>query len=130
MAIQENNIKFTNEFKGELITPRGNVKIGSDNGEVYPYDMLFGALSSCLYATFLDVAKKKHINYDSVEMEVTGEKRTETPTTLKWVNVKMIIKNAEKEEGLVKSAELAAKYCSIYQTVALVADMKLEVEFI
>jgi len=130
MAIQKNNIKFTNEFKGELITSRGNVKIGSDDGEVYPYDMLFGSLASCLYSTFLDVAKKKHINYDSVEMEVVGEKRTETPTTLKWVNVKIIIKNAEKEEGLVKSAELAAKYCSIYQTIALVAEMKLEVEFI
>ncbi|MGB3367447.1 MAG: OsmC family protein [Acidaminobacteraceae bacterium] len=130
MTIQKNNIKFTNEFKGELITPRGNVKIGSGYGEVYPYDMLFGALASCLYATFLDVANKKHINYDSVDIEVTGEKRNETPTTLEWVNVKISIKNAEKEDGLVKSAELAAKYCSIYQTIALVADMNLEVEFI
>lgn len=130
MAIQKNNIKFTNEFNGELITERGNVKIGSGNGEVYPYDMLFGALASCLYATFLDVAKKKHIEYKSVDIEVTGEKRTETPTTLKWVNVKMIIKDAQKEAGLIKSAELAAKYCSIYQTIALVADMNLEIEFI
>ena len=99
-------------------------------GSLAPYDMLYGALASCLYSTFLDVAKKKHIDFDSVDMQVTGEKRTESPTTLKWVNVKMVIKNAQKEEGLLKSAELAAKYCSIYQTLAHVADMKLEVEFI
>ena len=130
MAIQKVDVKFTNEFKGELIAPKGNVLIGSEMGSLAPYDMLYGALASCLYSTFLDVAKKKHIDFDSVDMQVTGEKRTESPTTLKWVNVKMVIKNAQKEEGLLKSAELAAKYCSIYQTLAHVADMKLEVEFI
>ncbi len=42
----------------------------------------------------------------------------------------MIIKNAEKEKGLVQAAELGARYCSIYHTLAQIADMELEVEFI
>lgn len=130
MAVRKNTIKFTNKFEGELIAERGSVKIGSNEGEVFPYDMLFGALASCLYATFLDVATKKHINFDSVDIEVTGEKREEIPATLKWVNVKMFVKNAEQEEGLIKAAELAAKYCSIYETIGKVAQMELEIEFI
>jgi len=60
---------------------------------------------------------------------VTGEKRTETPTTLTWVDTKIIIKGAEKEKGLEKSYEMATKYCSIYQTIAQVAKMTWSVEF-
>lgn len=130
MAIQSVNLNFTNTFKGELIGPKGRVDVGSEKGTLAPYDMLYGALASCLYATFLGIAEKKRIGFESVEFEVSGEKREEVPTILKWVKVRMIIKNAEKEKGLVQAAELGARYCSIYHTLAQIADMELEVEFI
>jgi len=129
MAILKINTLFKPEFSGELITERARVPIGSEDGALYPYDMLLGALASCLYSTFLDIAEKKRIKYDSCDIEVTGEKRTEIPTTLKWVNVKMTIKNAEKEKGLIQAAELAGQYCSIYQTLSHVATMTTEVVF-
>jgi len=130
MAVQKVNVNFTNKFRGQLIGPKGITEIGSEEGTVSPYDMLFGALASCLYATFLDVAEKKRIGFESMDIEVTGDKRTESPTILKWVNVKMTVKNADKEKGLRDAAELAAKYCSIYYTLAQIADMNLEIEFI
>ena len=123
-------VKFNDEFKGELIGPRGTTQIGAEEGTVAPYDMLYGALASCLHATFMSIAKKKRIAYESVNYDVTGEKREEVPTILKWVNVKMTIKNADKEVGLKKAAELAAEYCSIYHTLSQIAEMTLEVEFI
>lgn len=130
MAVQKVNVNFTNEFRGQLIGPRGTAEIGLEEGTVSPYDMLYGALASCLYSTFLDVAEKKRIKFESMNIEVTGEKREESPTILKWVNVKMIVKNADKEKGLIEAAELAAKYCSIYYTLAQIADMNLEIEFV
>ena len=129
MAVRKADIFFSNEFSGELVVPNGKVAIGVEEGTVAPYDLLFGALASCLYATFLDVAEKKKIGFESARIEVTGEKRTETPTILTWVDTKIIIKGAEKEKGLEKSYEMATKYCSIYQTIAQVAKMTWSVEF-
>lgn len=129
MAVRKADIFFTNEFSGELVVANGKVAIGVEKGTVAPYDLLFGALASCLYATFLDVAEKKKIGFESARIEVTGEKRTETPTILTWVDTKIIIKGAEKEKGLEKSYEMATKYCSIYQTIAQVAKMTWSVEF-
>lgn len=129
MAEKSVQVQFTNEFKGELIAPNDTANIGTEKGSLAPYDMLFGGLASCMYATFLSIAEKKRIRFDSANIEVTGEKREEVPTTLKWVNVKIRIKNAEKEKGLIKAMEIAADYCSIYQTISKVADMSWDVEF-
>lgn len=129
MAVQKINVNFSDTFRGQLIGPRGTTEIGLEEGTVSPYDMLYGALASCLYATFLEIAKKKRINFESMNIEVAGEKREETPTILKWVRVKMRVKNADKEKGLIEAAELAAKYCSIYYTLAQIADVNLEIEF-
>ena len=130
MGVQSVNLSFSNTFNGTLKGPKGSVKVGSNEGELAPYDMLYGALASCLYATFLGIAEKKRIAFESVDFVVSGEKREEVPTILKWIRVRMIIKGAEKEKGLIQSAELAAKYCSIYHTLGQIADMKLEVEFV
>lgn len=124
------DLHFEDGFNGQLKGPRGEVTIGSKPDTMAPYDLLFGALASCFYATFLSVADKKRIKFESADIEVTGEKRDETPTILKWVTVKLTIKGAEKEKGLVKAAELGAEYCSIYYTLAQVAEMNLEVVFV
>lgn len=130
MTVLKANVNFQNSFNGELIVPNGTVKIGTTENTLLPYDLLFGALASCLYSTFLDVAVKKKIDFESAQIVVEGEKRTEIPTTLKWVKTKIIIKSAQEEKGLIKAFELATKYCSIYQTISSVADMEWEVEFV
>jgi len=129
MSIRKSDIYFSNAFKGEMVVESGSLPLGIEKGTFAPYDMLFGALASCLYATFLDVAEKKKINFESAHIVVTGEKREAVPTTLSWVDTKIIIKGAEKEKGLEKAFELATKYCSIYQTIGHVADMTWSVEF-
>ena len=48
-------IRFENGFNGELLLDEGSVKIGRTPGGAAPYDMLYGALASCLYATFLGI---------------------------------------------------------------------------
>ncbi len=131
MSILKINTPFNPDFTGELVTTRARVPIGAGEGRLSPYDMLLGALSSCLYATFLGVAEKKRIVFEAMDIEVTGEKHTEVPTTLEWVKVVMRVKGApeNKQKGLSEAGQLAAQYCSIYQTLSHVAQMSLEVIF-
>jgi len=127
MEKKEVKFIFENTFKGDLIAPKTTIKIGSEIGTIAPYDMLFGALGSCLYATFLDVMRKKRINFDHLEMTITGEKREEIPATLKWVHVVADVYAPDKEVGVERSFQLATEYCSIYHTISQVAEMSYEV---
>lgn len=124
-----NHVKMNFKAKeGNLITDSNvNVKI-FDEG-VRPYELLLGALGSCFYATFLSIVEKKRLTYDEVKLDISGTKRTEVPQTLEKVNIKMIITNPSNEQQLLRSAELGAKYCSIYETLSKVAKMNLEVIF-
>lgn len=130
MAIQKIEVKFNKGFKGELSAKNGKAKIGIEKGELAPYDMLLGSLAACLYSTFLDVIEKKRISFDESNVIVTGEKRKEIPATLEWVKVIIEITNASSEKGVQRAAELAKKYCSVYETISKVADMSLEVKLI
>ncbi len=130
MMQKEVTLAFKNAFEGEMTAPKATAKIGGEEGMLAPYDMLFGALASCLYATFLDVGKKKRIGFEKVTMTVTGEKRETVPTTLKWVNVSVTVENAEKQKGLEQAMQLATEYCSIYQTVGHVAEMSYDISFV
>ena len=123
------NMEFEYAFKGVLKAKRGTVDIGIEEGTIEPYDMVFGALGSCLYSTFLDIAVKKKIVYEGLNMKISGEKRTEVPTTLKTVNVDVTVINAEKEKGLDQAMRLATEYCSVYQTLAHVAEMTYSLNF-
>ncbi|MBN2260014.1 MAG: OsmC family protein [Clostridiales bacterium] len=129
MATRKIEMNFSNTFEGEMIAPKGTVKIGVEEGTIEPYDLLFGSLGSCVYSTFLDIVNKKKAVFDHAEVIVTGEKRKEVPTTLKWCKVEFVIYGSTDEKGLTKAGELAAKYCSIYTTLAHVAEMSLEVTF-
>ncbi|MDX1359230.1 MAG: OsmC family protein [Clostridia bacterium] len=130
MSVLKIEAKFNEGFKGQLITKKTAADVGSGEKALAPYDMLFGALATCLYSTFLDVIQKKRITFESSNVIVTGEKREDIPTTLKWVNVVIEIKDASNEKGILKAAELAKKYCSVYETISKVAKMNIEVKFI
>jgi putative redox protein len=121
-------MKFRNTYEGEVVTPKGNILIG--NGNILPYDLIFGALGSCMFVHFLEIADKKKILFDLATVEVTGDNKKSIPRILKWVNVKFIIQNGKNEKGLQKSIELASKYCSVYQTLSVVAKMSFEIEFV
>ena len=123
MSKKEVTLKFENGFSGEIIAENATVDIGTSEGQLRPYDMYLGALGSCFYSTFLDIVEKKRISYEKVSIHLTGEKRSEVPAYLQWVNLEITVIDPSEEKGLEKAAELAAKYCSVYQTTAKVAKM-------
>ena len=108
---------------------RGTVKIGSKPDEFYPYDLLLGSLSACFHSTLYDILVKKKMLIPTVEIVVTGEKRKEVPTTLTWVNLDITVIGEVDEKQILRSIDLAAKYCSIHETISKVATMTHEVHF-
>jgi len=122
-------LKFDHQFVGEMTSPTGTVKLGSQENGVQPYHLFFGAIASCFYATFLSVANKMRLTFSDVDIEMNGTKRDETPATLDYVKIDMVIYNGNDEEKLKKAAELGAKYCSIHETVSKVAKVDLVVTF-
>src|SRR6056297_2132887 len=127
MNKKEVKMRFESEFLGELIANKGRATVGVEENTLEPYDMLFGALGSCYYSTFLDVAKKKRIDFDHAEIHIEGVKKDTPPTTLEWVKVRLDVKNSSNNLGLEKAASLAAEYCSVYVTISKVADISWEI---
>ena len=111
-------------------SPTGVIKIGEQEGGMYPYHLLFGALATCFYSTFLVIAQKKRLSFDNAELEVSGHKGTgKEINLLEQVTIKMTITNPSNEKGLHKSAELGAKFCSIHETISKVANIDLVIVF-
>lgn len=129
MAVETITIAYNHGFRGTLKTEKQDVLVGSHETGISPYNMLFGALGSCLYATFLEISRKKQLKYTNCDVIVSGTKREEIPTTLNYVKVELVIHNPSDELGLEKSAKLATKYCSIYETLSKVAQMETVVRF-
>lgn len=124
-------MNFKNEFSGELIGKNGEIGIGEGQNTLMPYELLAGALGSCLYSTFLDVVVKMRLSFESCSLDVAWEKREEVPTTMKTAHIKAVVKgaNIEKKEKYEHAFKLATEYCSVYHTLSKVADMSYEVIF-
>ncbi|MCK5673387.1 MAG: OsmC family protein [Spirochaetales bacterium] len=130
-GIKHVTMEFSIPFKGIGENDRGNkVEIDGGNKHTEPYDLLLMSLGSCLYATFEDIISKKKLSYEKLVLDITGEKRIDTPTTLKYCKVIFKAKTStENEKAFTKSMELACKYCSIYNTLSYVAEMHSEMVF-
>lgn len=122
-------LSFQQGFKGTLESPTSKINIGDNENGIQPYHMLYGALGSCFYATFLSVSEKMRLTFSKATVEISGEKRDETPATLKHVKIELTIYQPSHQEKLIKAAQNGAKFCSIYTTVSQVAEMELVVLF-
>lgn len=123
-------LNFSKGYQGELIGPRGKVKVGAKENTLAPYNLLYGALGSCFYATFLSIADKMQLDIIESTIEISGEKKDDKIGTLGHVLVHVKITSPSDEKKLIRSAELGAKYCSIYNTIGHVAEMELKIEIL
>jgi putative redox protein len=122
-------LQFGREFEGELSAARAGAAIGMGDGQLRPYDMLLGALGACYYSTFVDIAKKMRLEYEGASIDISGVKRQEVPTTLATVDMVFTIRGVSDQKSFRRAADLAAKYCSVHETVSKVAEISLDVRF-
>ncbi len=120
------SLEFKAGFDGQLNLRSGSIGIGMADDQARPYDLLQGALVSCLHSTFLDILTKKRIPLPAAKYDVEGTKRDTIPTTLEWVKVIVTLPSGHDEE-YTKAMELAKKYCSVFNTLSHVATMSLEI---
>lgn len=131
MAVDKISMNFSNQFEGTLISPTGQVEIGEKADTMKPYHLLFGALGSCFYSTFVSVANKKRLEFKSASLEIEGTKREELPKTLDFVKMTLTIKGADqtKKEQFMRSVDYGVQYCSIHATISKVAKIDVLVNF-
>lgn len=106
-----------------------SLNIASGGTSMNPYELLLLALGSCLEATFEDVAQKMRVSWESVTMDISGEKRDEVPTFLKQCTVSLQVTGASDEKRFERAFSVASRYCSIYQTLSKVAEMDWNITF-
>lgn len=123
-------LEFGRNFEGKLTADFGEVLIGKkQEGRLRPYDLMLGALGSCYYATFVDIADKMRLEYEKAEVAIHGIKREEVPTTLRTVDMVFTVYGAKEQKGFERASELAAKYCSVHETISQVAEINLKLQF-
>ncbi|MGI6695633.1 MAG: OsmC family protein [Christensenellales bacterium] len=123
------SLQFGTEFEGTLQADDRQIAIGRKAGGMASYELLLGALGSCYYATFISIARKMRLEYKGVDIAIHGVKRDQVPETLQTVEMTITIRGAQDEKGFDRASELAAKYCSVHETIAQVADIALELRF-
>ncbi|MDK2859835.1 OsmC family protein [Sphaerochaeta halotolerans] len=112
----------------QFVTDKGSsFEIGPSST---PYDYLLGALSGCLFKTFEELAEKMRISWEHISFEINGEKREESPTTLKSLHITVQASGVDNQKKFLKAFETATRYCSIYQTISHVSEMDYSVDFL
>lgn len=126
VRMKEVSARFT-QISQSFTTEKGHTF--SFTEQTGPYDFLLGALSGCLYRTFESIAQKMRLEWGEVSLHIRGTFREEKVTTLKTCTITAQISEAKDREKLTSAFEKATRYCSIYQTLSGVAEMKWELEY-
>ena len=116
--------------KGKLITDKGfEIPLGASNEAAIPYELLLGGLSYCLYMTYESIAKKMHVEADSVDLDIVGVKRDDKIGMLETVTIKVDAKGVNDEAKFTKAFETGTRYCSVFNTLSQIAEMKWDINF-
>lgn len=120
-------LKFHDGFNGTYEVGGQTINISRDG--VKPYDMTYGAVASCMYATFLDHTNERGLKVGDVEIFIDGRKRKEIPTTLEYVEILMRVQGDPADEAALKECmDFAIRDCSMVQTVMKVSDLEYKFE--
>lgn len=124
-------ISFNTKHEGVLNAENGSTQISYKGNGFQPYELLLGGYASCLHATFLGIAKKKRLTFGNVTYDVYSTKREEVPTLLNYVKTTITFDGVEEDQQdkIIKSLELAEKYCSISAMIGDIAEMEYVYKF-
>lgn len=124
-------LSFDDGMDGLLESENAKTEVSYQGNGLAPYELFLGGFASCLHATFKGIAAKKKLTFETATYDVVGEKRETVPTTLKTLTTVVTITGVleSKQKAVLKSMEMAERYCSISALINEVAEMKFEVIF-
>ena len=119
----------TNPDNGYQISVGASKAIGGDESGFRPMQLLLVAMGSCAVIDVVSILGKSRMAFDSVDVEVDGEKvEGVVPTPFKTIQARFTVRghnlDKEKVERAVKLS--VEKYCS----VAASLDPKIRIEAI
>ena len=121
----EVTLHFDQGFNGQATAERASLAINEAGKGFVPYELLYSALGSCVHATFLGIAEKMRIQFESMDYHITGVKREEIPTYLVECTLTVTVRGASDQAKFEKAFTLGTEYCSIFNTLKKVATMKV-----
>ena len=119
---------FEKGFHGVTQINSQCIEMNHETG-VAPYDLTYAAISGCFYANFLNQCEKMNLEVKYCDVEVTGVKRKEVPSTLETVDVNLSIKTYSDKSSIVEALEAASENCSMLAMVRHVAEVTINVSF-
>ena len=124
-------VSFIKSSDGLLESKNGKAEVSFRGNGLEPYELFLGGYASCLHATFKGIVAKKKLTFDSAVYDVVGVKRELVPTMLETLTTVVTITGVEesKQKAILKSMEMAERYCSISALISKVAEMKSEIIF-
>jgi putative redox protein len=116
------------------ISPGGHASIMETNGErasaATPIELLLIAVGGCMASDVVDILRKKREKVTDYRIEVTGQRRDDSPRSFKSIKLHHIVKGDSLSELAVKQAvELSdSKYCSVAATLRPTAEVSVTFE--
>ena len=92
-----------------------------------PYEYLLGALAGCYISTLSSYYTQP--DWTGLDVNVVGIKRDEIPTVLEETTLNIVAKGVGNKKEFNANAEKASKECSIFQTIAKVSEMRINIEY-
>ena len=104
-----------NPDNGHTFSIGASKSIGGDESGFRPMQILLAALAGCAGVDVVNILKKSREPFESVEIEVEGDRKEGTPSPFKTIRARFIVHgkglNLAKAQKAVKLA--IEKYCSV-----------------
>jgi len=108
-----------NPDNGYAFSIGASKSIGGDESGFRPMQLLLAAMASCAGIDVVNILKKSREPFESLEIEVEGDRKEGTPSPFKTIRARFIVHgkglNLAKAEKAVKLA--VEKYCSVVSSL-------------
>jgi uncharacterized OsmC-like protein len=121
------DLLFENGFHGRYTVRGQELVIGYD--EIQPYDMTYGAIASCLYSTFCEIAHESGVEIRRCSVHVSGTKRSTVPSTVSRLLIRFAPEADADPSFLEQAFQEALEKCSMVATFRCVAEIDAAIEF-
>ena len=120
------DLLFENGFHGRYTVRGQELLIGYD--EIQPYDMTYGAIASCLFSTFLEIARENGVEIRRCAVHVSGTKRSTVPSTVSHLTIRFAPEAEADSSFLERTFQEALEKCSMVATFRHVAEIDARLE--
>lgn len=98
---------------------------------VKPSDLLLMSAASCSSYDVVTILEKQHEPLEALEVQCTGEQKTEPPYQFVSIHLNYIVSGAVNEQKLARAIKLSEeKYCSVLATLRPAVAITSSYEFV